>query len=174
MKSKYKPEPLSEHGFKLTYLSEFLIFVYGRKCVKKLRWSIFEWKNFSIKMNSSGRTPRQNVKNTSFWAIFRQLKSVIYMEACVVVIWDILGFGGHMRAYLGVKQPSCHETYFWKNRPFSIFSPFFEVWKIDFFQKSKKTFRVKYNVEYWFRIVQMDPKHLFFTDFNHIWHICSI
>ena len=72
-------EPLSEHGFKLTYLSEFLIFFYGRKCVKKLRWSIFEWKNFSVKKNSSGRTPRQNVKNTSFCIIIQNLKRMIYM-----------------------------------------------------------------------------------------------
>ena len=53
----------------------------------------------------------------------------------MVVIWGLWGFGGPIRVYLGVKLSFCPDTYFLKNRPFSIFS-------LDFFGKNPFFFEI--------------------------------
>ena len=52
----------------------------------------------------------------------------------MLTIWEIWGFGGPIRVYLGVKLSFCPDTYFLKNLPFSIFS-------LDFLVKNPIFFR---------------------------------
>ena len=55
----------------------------------------------------------------------------------MLTIWESWGFGGPIRMYLGVKLSFCPDTYFLKNRPFSIFSLDFLVKNPNFFEVMK-------------------------------------